>query len=185
MAGGYREIMGLDPPRTLHQVAPVREQQLNVRSPEGIDACNEVGLDAGRGGVFPAPDVEALSGVAAPQSAIGNRLSWVSMGSAPRPLSRQPCKPILRLANRRLTMQTQFNIHEAKSHLSRIIEQVEAGGEAVIARAGKPVVRLVLVGEAPQRRVLGRLEGRFSLPDEHAPPIPETPDDFIDAVEGR
>lgn len=41
-------------------------------------------------------------------------------------------------------MQTQFNIHEAKSHLSRLIEQVEAGGEAVIARAGKPVVRLVL-----------------------------------------
>lgn len=82
-------------------------------------------------------------------------------------------------------MQTQFNIHEAKSHLSRLIEQVEAGGEAVIARAGKPVVRLVLVGEAPQRRVLGRLEGRFKLPDEQASPIPETPDDFIDAVEGR
>ncbi|QVL50018.1 MAG: type II toxin-antitoxin system prevent-host-death family antitoxin [Thiocapsa sp.] len=82
-------------------------------------------------------------------------------------------------------MQTQFNIHEAKSHLSRLIEQVEAGGEAVIARAGKPVVRLVLVGEAPQRRVLGRLEGCFKLPDEQAPPIPETPVDFIDAVEGR
>ncbi|WP_295578881.1 type II toxin-antitoxin system Phd/YefM family antitoxin [uncultured Lamprocystis sp.] len=82
-------------------------------------------------------------------------------------------------------MQTQFNIHEAKSQLSRLIEQVEAGGEAVIARAGKPVVRLVLVGEAPQRRVLGRLERCFSLPDKHAPPIPETPDDFIDAVEGR
>jgi prevent-host-death family protein len=82
-------------------------------------------------------------------------------------------------------MQTQFNIHEAKSQLSRLIEQVEAGGEAVIARAGKPIVRLVLVGDAPQRPVLGRLEGRFKLPDEHAPPIPETPDELIDAVEGR
>lgn len=82
-------------------------------------------------------------------------------------------------------MQTQFNIHEAKSNLSRLIEQVEAGGEAVIARAGKPVVRLVRVGEVPPRRVLGRLEGRFNLPDEQSPPIPETPDDFIDSVEGR
>jgi hypothetical protein len=41
------------------------------------------------------------------------------------------------------------------------------------------------VGDAPQRRVLGRLQGRFSLPDEKAPPIPETPEEFIDAVEGR
>ncbi len=40
-------------------------------------------------------------------------------------------------------MQTQYNIHEAKSHLSRLIEQVEAGGEAVIALAGKLVVPLV------------------------------------------
>ena len=57
-------------------------------------------------------------------------------------------------------MQTQFGIDEAKSQLPRLIEQVEAGGEAVIARAGKPIVRLVLVGDAPQRGVLGRLEGR-------------------------
>ena len=82
-------------------------------------------------------------------------------------------------------MQSQCNIHEAKSQLSRLIEQVEAGGEAIIARAGKPIVRLVLIGEAPRRRVLGRLEGRFTRPDEPAPPIPETPQDFIDAVEGR
>lgn len=82
-------------------------------------------------------------------------------------------------------MQIQFNIHEAKSQLSRLVEQVEAGGEAVIARAGKPIVRLVRVGDAPQRRMLGRLEGRFKLPDEQAPPIPETPEDWIDAVEGR
>ncbi|NEV64618.1 type II toxin-antitoxin system Phd/YefM family antitoxin [Thiorhodococcus minor] len=82
-------------------------------------------------------------------------------------------------------MQTQFNIHEAKSSLSRLIEQVEAGGEVVIARAGKPVVRLVPIGEAPRRRVLGLLKGRFTLPDEHAPPLPGTPDDFIDAIQGR
>ncbi|NBC49047.1 MAG: type II toxin-antitoxin system prevent-host-death family antitoxin [Gammaproteobacteria bacterium] len=82
-------------------------------------------------------------------------------------------------------MRTQFNIHEAKTHLSQLIEQVEAGGEAIIARAGRPVVRLVRVDEEPKRRKLGRLEGQFKLPDEHATPIPDTPDDFVDAVEGR
>jgi antitoxin (DNA-binding transcriptional repressor) of toxin-antitoxin stability system len=56
---------------------------------------------------------------------------------------------------------------------------VEAGGELVIARAGKPAVRLVPVGEAPQPRVLARLEGCVSLPDEQAPLIPEAPVDFI------
>ncbi len=82
-------------------------------------------------------------------------------------------------------MQTQFNIHEAKSHLSQLIEQVEAGGEAVIARAGKPVVRLVRVNELPRRHVLGQLKGRFKLPDDPSSPIPKTPDDFIDSIEGR
>lgn len=82
-------------------------------------------------------------------------------------------------------MQTQFNSHEAKTRLSQIIEQVEAGGDAIIARAGKPIVRLVLVEEPPRRRVLGRLAGRFQLPEEGSAPIPQTPDEFIDAMEGH
>ena len=82
-------------------------------------------------------------------------------------------------------MQTEFNIHEAKTRLSQIIEQVEAGGEAIIARAGKPIVRLVLVEEEPRRRVLGRLAGRFTLPEEGDAPIPQTPDDIIEAMEDR
>jgi hypothetical protein len=44
---------------------------------------------------------------------------------------------------------------------------------------------LARVGEAPRRHVLGQLEGRFKLPDEQAPPIPETPDDVIGSVQGR
>jgi prevent-host-death family protein len=82
-------------------------------------------------------------------------------------------------------MQTQFNIHDAKTHLSQLIEQVEAGGEAVIARAGKPVVRLVRVDDAPKPRVLGRLAGRYKIPDDPQAPIPETPRDFMGAIEGR
>ena len=82
-------------------------------------------------------------------------------------------------------MQTQFNIHEAKTRLSQLIEQVEAGGEAVIARAGKPVVRLVRVEERPKPRVLGRLAGHYVIPAVPDNPLPETPGDFIDAIEGR
>ncbi len=61
-------------------------------------------------------------------------------------------------------MQT-VNIHEAKTQFSRIVEQAEAGEEIVIARAGKPVARLVsLVSAAPQSRVLGLGKKQFTFP---------------------
>jgi prevent-host-death family protein len=79
-------------------------------------------------------------------------------------------------------MHTQVNIHEAKTRLSQLIEQVEAGGEVVIARAGAPVVRLVAVDAHPPRRVLGALAGRVQLPKDCNAPLP---DDLLDAFEGR
>ncbi|NEX18622.1 MAG: type II toxin-antitoxin system prevent-host-death family antitoxin [Halochromatium sp.] len=61
-------------------------------------------------------------------------------------------------------MQT-INIHEAKTHLSRFVDQAAAGEEIVIARAGKPIARLVpLKPETLQPRPLGLGKGRFSLP---------------------
>jgi prevent-host-death family protein len=61
-------------------------------------------------------------------------------------------------------MQT-VNIHEAKTHLSRFVDIAAAGEEVVIARAGKPVARLVALAEAPARtRPLGLGKGRFTLP---------------------
>lgn len=51
------------------------------------------------------------------------------------------------------------NMHEAKTHLSRLVEQVVAGEEIVIARAGKPVVRLVAVATDGPRQ-LGALAGK-------------------------
>lgn len=57
------------------------------------------------------------------------------------------------------------NMHEAKTHLSRLIEQAEKGQSFVIARAGKPVVRVTAIDIAPQRRT-GFLQGQFSVPDE-------------------
>jgi antitoxin (DNA-binding transcriptional repressor) of toxin-antitoxin stability system len=60
------------------------------------------------------------------------------------------------------------NIHEAKTHLSRIIEQILASGEPVtIARAGKPVVIVSAHPESrPARRTLGILRGKVRLPED-------------------
>jgi prevent-host-death family protein len=59
------------------------------------------------------------------------------------------------------------NVHEAKTHLSQLLARVEAGEEFLIARAGKPVARLVAArpADAP-RRPLGLLRGRAVIPDD-------------------
>lgn len=69
-------------------------------------------------------------------------------------------------------------VHEAKTHLSRLLRRVAAGEEIVIARAGKPVARLVPVGK--QRHILlGRDEGLFVVPDDFDAPLPaEVLEDF-------
>ena len=61
-------------------------------------------------------------------------------------------------------MQT-VNIHEAKTHLSRLVEGVEKGEPFIIARAGKPVVKVTLV-EQPAPRRLGFMQGQFEVPDD-------------------
>lgn len=53
------------------------------------------------------------------------------------------------------SMVHQVNIHEAKTHFSKLVEEVENGGEVVVARAGKPILRLVKVEEVPTPRQLG------------------------------
>jgi len=54
----------------------------------------------------------------------------------------------------------QVNIHEAKTHFSKLVERVEAGEEIVIARNGKPVAKLVPYAERKKKRQLGAWEGR-------------------------
>jgi antitoxin (DNA-binding transcriptional repressor) of toxin-antitoxin stability system len=59
------------------------------------------------------------------------------------------------------------NVHQAKTNLSKLIAQVEAGEEVVIARNGKPAVRLSLAtvqAETTGKRVLGGLRGKLKLP---------------------
>jgi len=62
------------------------------------------------------------------------------------------------------------NIHEAKTHLSRLVRRVQSGEEIVIARGGKPVARLVGI-ETTTARALGRDRGRFTVPDDFNEPL--------------
>jgi prevent-host-death family protein len=61
-------------------------------------------------------------------------------------------------------MTSSVNVYEAKTHLSQLLDRAAAGEEIVIARAGRPIARLVALGGAPsQRRVPGAWRGRVSI----------------------
>ena len=64
------------------------------------------------------------------------------------------------------------NVHEAKTHLSRLLERVEHGEEIVIARAGKPIARLVPLEPAPARRLFGRYRGQIWMSEDLDEPLP-------------
>ena len=67
-----------------------------------------------------------------------------------------------------------FNVHEAKTHLSRLLVKVEAGEEVVIARSGKPVARLVRYRRHRPARRFGVLKGRLTVDDSFFDPLPES-----------
>lgn len=60
------------------------------------------------------------------------------------------------------------NIHEAKTHLSRLLERVANGTAVVIARAGKPIAKVVPFGESTPTKIkrLGFLKGELRVPDD-------------------
>jgi prevent-host-death family protein len=64
------------------------------------------------------------------------------------------------------------NVHEAKTHLSRLLVEVENGGEVTIARAGRPVARLVPVGP-PRKRELGLERGQIWISPDFDDPMPD------------
>jgi prevent-host-death family protein len=66
------------------------------------------------------------------------------------------------------------NVHQAKTHLSQLLQQVEQGEEVVIARAGVPVARLV-AWRAPAQPVAapGAMRGRIELADDFDAPLDE------------
>ena len=73
------------------------------------------------------------------------------------------------------------NIHEAKTHLSRLLERVSAGEEIVIAKAGRPIARLVPHDETDEPRKLGGWEGRVWIADD----FDELPPDILAAFYGE
>lgn len=79
-------------------------------------------------------------------------------------------------------MSTVINIHEAKTHLSRIVDEVAAGAEVVIAKAGKPMARLTPIAPPVKKKRLGLLKGKIKVPDDFNSPLdPEV----IGQFEGR
>ena len=77
---------------------------------------------------------------------------------------------------------TTVNIHAAKTHLSRLLEDAAEGKEVIIAKSGKPIARLVPLAGKAQKRKLGLLAGQVSVPADFDAPLPE---DLLDAFEGH
>lgn len=75
----------------------------------------------------------------------------------------------------------QVDIHHAKTHLSRLLEQVEAGEEVVISRAGRPIARLVAYRGLSARRTPGAWRGRVRI----APDFDELPPEIAAAFRGE
>lgn len=60
----------------------------------------------------------------------------------------------------------QFNIHEAKTNLSKLIERVEHGEEIIISRAGQPVAKIIPLGRQARVASFGSLKGKIVLSDD-------------------
>jgi prevent-host-death family protein len=70
-------------------------------------------------------------------------------------------------------MTKQVNIHEAKTHLSRLLARLSDGEEVIIAKAGKPIARLVPVAQQPARRQPGSARGKLTIAADFEAPLPE------------
>lgn len=68
---------------------------------------------------------------------------------------------------------SQVNLHFAKTHLSRLIQQALSGEEVILARAGTPLVRLVPVDGPVPERTLGLDAGKIVIADDFDAPLPE------------
>lgn len=76
---------------------------------------------------------------------------------------------------------TTVNVNEAKTHFSKILDRVSAGEEIIIAKAGRPVARLVPLEAKGKVRVPGTYAGRIHIADDFESPMP---DDVLDDFEG-
>lgn len=77
-------------------------------------------------------------------------------------------------------MEHQINIHEAKTQMSKLVERAQGGEEIIIAKAGKPVARIVPLEKV--KRKLGLLDGKIKIPDDFNDALP---DEILAQSEGR
>lgn len=74
------------------------------------------------------------------------------------------------------------NIHQAKTNLSKLVDAVMHGEEVIIAKSGKPLIKMIRLDDQATHRKPGLLKGRITLsPDFNAP----LPDDLLNQFEGK
>jgi len=73
-----------------------------------------------------------------------------------------------------------YNVHEAKTHLSKLLEQMASGEDVIIAKAGVPVARLVPVDLLRRERILGTEQGLLIVAEDFDAPLAP---DVLDAFE--
>jgi len=74
------------------------------------------------------------------------------------------------------------NIHEAKTHFSKLIDAVEHGEQVLIAKAGKPAAKLIPIAAEKPKRQIGVLKGKIRIAKDFDAPLP---DDILAKFEGR
>jgi prevent-host-death family protein len=78
------------------------------------------------------------------------------------------------------------NIHEAKTHLSRLIDEVEQGGSFTIAKSGKPKARMVPISKGPKdtlKRRFGFMKGIYTAPEDLKAPFANEIDEMFYGAE--
>ncbi len=70
-------------------------------------------------------------------------------------------------------MKHMVNIYEAKTHLSRLVDEAAQGEDILIARAGKPVAKLSRIEPKAKKRKLGLLKGQIKIPEDFNAPLPD------------
>lgn len=75
-----------------------------------------------------------------------------------------------------------FNIHQAKTHFSKLVDAAMQGEEIIIAKAGKPAAKLVPIFSSKPKRVPGALKGKIRISQDFDAPLPN---DILDQFEGK
>lgn len=79
---------------------------------------------------------------------------------------------LVRQADQVMMMTEVINVHEAKTHLSRLLDRVRAGENIVLGKSGEPYARLIPYRVVEPRRAFGALRGRLRVPEAFTEPLP-------------